>query len=115
MAETKDMRVLHLTLKKKWWDMIASGEKKEEYREVKEYWISRLYDHDIVSRNNVASYKKPTTKREFDIVEFKNGYRKTAPTVRLYCEGIEIRSGRKEWGAEPGKEYFVIKLGEIIK
>jgi hypothetical protein len=36
------MRVLHLTLKKKWFDMIASGEKKEEYREDKEYWRRRL-------------------------------------------------------------------------
>ena len=26
--------VLHLVLKKKWYDMIASGEKREEYREV---------------------------------------------------------------------------------
>ena len=35
-------KTLHLTLKKKWYDMIASGEKKEEYREVKKYWIRRL-------------------------------------------------------------------------
>jgi hypothetical protein len=27
-----NMRILHLTLKKKWFDMIASGEKREEYR-----------------------------------------------------------------------------------
>ncbi len=31
-------RVLHLTLKKTWFDMIASGEKREEYREMKPYW-----------------------------------------------------------------------------
>lgn len=28
----KDNKTLHLVLKRKWWDMIASGEKKEEYR-----------------------------------------------------------------------------------
>ena len=27
-------KTLHLVLKRKWWDMIASGEKKEEYRDV---------------------------------------------------------------------------------
>lgn len=36
------MEVLHLTLKKKWFDFIASGEKKEESREIKPYWDSRL-------------------------------------------------------------------------
>ncbi|HET8736229.1 MAG TPA: ASCH domain-containing protein, partial [Pricia sp.] len=36
------MKTLHLNLKKKWFDMILSGEKKEEYREIKEYWIGRL-------------------------------------------------------------------------
>ncbi len=28
---------LHLTLKKNWFDLILSGEKKEEYREIKHY------------------------------------------------------------------------------
>lgn len=36
------MKILHLTLKKKWFDMIASGEKKEEYREIKPYWEKRF-------------------------------------------------------------------------
>ena len=35
-------KTLHLVLKRKWWDMIASGEKKEEYREVCHYWARRL-------------------------------------------------------------------------
>jgi len=30
--------MLTLPIKKKWFDMIASGEKKEEYREIKEYY-----------------------------------------------------------------------------
>lgn len=29
----KDNKTLHLVLKRKWWDMIESGEKKEEYRD----------------------------------------------------------------------------------
>lgn len=36
------MKILHLTLKKKWFDMILSGEKKEEYRDTKEFWLRRL-------------------------------------------------------------------------
>lgn len=35
-------KTLTLSLKKKWFDMIASGEKTEEYREIKPYWEKRL-------------------------------------------------------------------------
>ena len=34
--------MLVLPIKKKWFDMILSGEKKEEYREIKPYYDSRL-------------------------------------------------------------------------
>ena len=34
--------MLVLPIKKKWFDMILSGEKKEEYREIKRYYESRL-------------------------------------------------------------------------
>ena len=64
------MKVLHLTLKKKWFDMIASGEKKEEYREVKAYWINRLWG------------------KEFNAVTFKNGYGKNSPSITLECKQI---------------------------
>lgn len=33
---------LHLVLKRKWWDMIKSGEKREEYRLYTPYWRNRL-------------------------------------------------------------------------
>ena len=36
------MKVLELTLNKKWFDLIEKGVKTEEYREVKRYWIVRL-------------------------------------------------------------------------
>lgn len=45
------------------------------------------------------------------------GYPKSGDTERilkLEHAGIEIRTGNPEWGAEPGKLYFVIKHGEII-
>ena len=35
--------MLTLPIKKKWFDMILSGEKKEEYREIKPYYDSRFY------------------------------------------------------------------------
>lgn len=35
-------KILYLTLKKQWFDLISSGVKNEEYREIKPYWIKRL-------------------------------------------------------------------------
>ena len=40
--------MLILPIKKKWFDMILSGEKKEEYREIKPYYDSRLIDRKSV-------------------------------------------------------------------
>ena len=35
-------RVITLQIKREWFDMILSGEKKEEYREIKPYYKSRF-------------------------------------------------------------------------
>lgn len=37
-------KVLRLILKRKWYNLIAIGAKREEYREIKEYWLKRLFD-----------------------------------------------------------------------
>jgi len=46
------MRILHLNLKKKYFDQIKSREKEYEYRLVTEYWTKRLqfqvYDYIIL-------------------------------------------------------------------
>ena len=36
------MKTLCLPLKKEWYEMIESGVKTEEYREIKPYWVTRL-------------------------------------------------------------------------
>lgn len=98
------MKTLKLVLKKKWYDMIASGEKKEEYRELKAYWIDRLSE----------SLEPCWFGHPYDSVTFYLGYAKNRPSMTFVVDGIEIRNGREEWGAEPGKKYFVIKLGERL-
>lgn len=105
------MEILRLTLKKKWFDMIASGVKKEEYREIKRYWIQRLCNE--VEYETGGSWDGVVNK--FDCVIFKNGYSKNAPSIKVEWLGMKVSEGKYDWGAEPGKEYFVIKLGEIIK
>jgi len=97
--------------------MIASGEKTEEYREIKPYWASRLttlpkeLTDDCLNRiDECAEWTQ-----HFWEASFRNGYSKNAPVMRFKCEYITVGLGRSEWGAEPGKKYFIIKLGRIIK
>ena len=42
-------KVLTITVRKQWLDMIAAGEKTEEYREIKPYWASRLVNQQAES------------------------------------------------------------------
>lgn len=80
--------------------MIESGEKKEEYREIKQYWVSRL----------LGGF--PPAFKKFDGVVFRNGYSGGAKMMSFKDPKIRIDTGKPEWGAEPGKKYFVITLGE---
>lgn len=41
LSEAKK-KVLTLAVSKEWFDMIVSGEKNEEYRVIKDFWMSRL-------------------------------------------------------------------------
>lgn len=99
-------KILHLTLKKEWFDMIASDEKKEEYRELKPYWWNRLIErYDPIDGELIT--------RRYDIVRFKNGYSKNCPEMDVeFIETRIAKTGVKEWGY-PGK-CLGIKLGKIL-
>jgi hypothetical protein len=105
------MKVLHLTLKKKWFDMIASGEKKEEYRAMSDYWFSRFASCKIEGTKILADFT------EYSHIHFYNGaaFSTIYPNFKIEFKGMKTGEGKEEWGAEPGKKYFVISLGEIIK
>jgi len=108
------MKTLNLTLKKKWFDMIKSGEKLEEYREVKRFWIVRLLSNleYLTDLSGVQSIG-PSFK-QFDQIIFKNGYSANAPTITVECLGISIGTAKPEWSDNWQGQVFVIKLGNII-
>ena len=105
--------VLRLTLKKKWYDMILSGEKKEEYREVKAYWTNRLVDVWI-GEGEEYHHEDTFRAKEFDYVEFKNGYAKDAPTMLVEFKGIEIGNATPEWSDNWQGQVFAISLGAVL-
>lgn len=125
------MKTLSLVLKKKWYDMIDSGEKTEEYREIKPYWIRRFcykaspsypvpWVSMVLTAQNPEYLKKALkTMRtmalwNFNHVTFHLGYAKNRPSMTFAIKEIVIDEGKEEWGALPGETYFVIKLGERL-
>jgi hypothetical protein len=92
------LRVLRLTLKRKWFDMIASGEKREEYRTPGKWILSRLEG------------------KEYDRIEFKNGYGQNVPTMEVEYLGWAYSFGKRQWGGggEQGKPFATIYLGRLL-
>lgn len=112
--------MLKLVLKHKWYDMIESGVKPEEYREIKESIVGLLFNWrdsgfdrliftDILyeegSDSTLWKYLKP-----FDSVEFYRGYSKGRKTMIHKIDSVGIGKANPEWSENwPGK-VFIIKL-----
>ena len=63
------MPVLDLVLTHHWYDKIASGQKRHEYREIKPYWTKRLFS------------------KAYSAVRFRRGY--TSTTMDFALVGID--------------------------
>ena len=131
------MKNLYLPVKTKWFELTKSGVKTEDYREITPYWFKRLFDYfDPETLTNADIYEaifelrhtKCTiqeldswvgfTPKRFDANVLTLGYPKSTDTnriLKLEHKGIEIRTGNPEWGAEPGKLYFVILHGKPLQ
>lgn len=135
MKQNKIIKSLRLPLKREWFEMTASGVKREEYREITPYWFSRLFKNananTLLREGYCLSLRRSSSAAKWNydngyFFEHKSfsantvtlGYPRSADKdkiLKLEHKGIEIREGRKEWGAEPGKLYFVIKHGDVIE
>ena len=124
----KTKKVLTLTVSKQWFDMIVAGEKTEEYREIKPYWVARLFQNNsnIVDVRNFASALAGRTDllkkyiaiigkleyKPYTHVLFINGYRKDSQ--RIEKEIVSITIGKPKRGLCPdrwlGTEFFIIKF-----
>ena len=114
-------KTLYLPLKKEWYEMIESGVKTEEYREIKPYWSKRFlkgfpafwrmaFNVCMLSREFTILHEREIHPI-YSSVRFSYGYTKRTMTFRLVK--ITVGKGRPEWGA-PEEEVFIIKLGERL-
>ena len=85
------MKVLHLNLYRKYFDAILKGEKTIEYRDITPYWSKRLEG------------------RHYDVIKFRNGYAKDAPTMLVEYEGYDVGFNAL------CEEKYMINLGKIIE
>lgn len=104
------MRILKLTLKKAPFEVMVTGEKKSEYRTNSKWMYSRIY-HPM------------GMPKQYDYVEFTNGYGKDKPKFLVEFKGFhflghgihtEPYSTGFHVGFLPGGT-IEIKLGKIIK
>lgn len=106
--------MLILPIKKKWFDMILSGEKKEEYRECTKYYKGRFFNlFDIIDECDGDLINPFEEKPEREIM-FRNGYSKNSPSFVAKCT-LSVGTGKEEWGAEKDKKYFILTVQEILK
>ena len=101
MKNAIESKTLHMTLNKKWFDLILSGIKKEEYREIKPYWVKRIID-------------KWKNEKGHETITFSNGYSKDCRKMIVEFKSIDQKQGNPEWGAIKGKTYLVLELGNIL-
>jgi len=87
-------RILHLTLHRKWFDLIATGEKTAEFRQITKYWYKRLWSQTAEEH------------RIYDEIHFRNGYNPKNPFMKVKFLGTVIDRHRKR---------FKILLGEILE
>ena len=98
------IKILYLPLKAKWYRMIESGEKPEEYRDATPYWCKRFLGVEGLA----IAYRLGTrdvNKAGYTNVQFSLGYPKKGDESRrmtFELKSIKYREGREEWGAEKG-------------
>ncbi|MBR4614869.1 MAG: hypothetical protein IKO55_04630 [Kiritimatiellae bacterium] len=101
--------ILSLVLKRKWYEMIDSGEKREEYRLATDYWKTRIWNWDYKSAVKVVL---PS------VVEFRLGYAADAPRMAFLTERSFFRMRgnymHPAWGEPMDDNHIVIAIGERI-
>ena len=116
MNELIIIKILHLPLKKKWYEMQERDEKTEEYREITPYWIKRLVDTHRLGRKMLSNVPDVAASligsgcvqmKPYTHVCFHYGYTQRCFINRI--DSITIGRGCPEWGAPEDRDVFIIK------
>lgn len=89
--------MLTLPIKKRWFGMIRSGEKLEEYRADTPYYAARF-----------ARYRGTPVN-----VRLRNGYRADSPTLEALVRPMLRKGAKPEWGGDPDKVCWVLEIWAV--
>lgn len=112
-------KTLHLVLKSKWFDKIASGEKTSEYRACSKYWNKRFvgYDFDTTEAYPICVNRDV---KHYDTVVFHKGY--TNNTMEFEIKHIHWTNDGKNdlhlmdvWEIKLGQEISCASCGKRVK
>lgn len=99
--------ILPLVLKRRWFEMVALGQKKEEYRDCSDYW--KTWFENWFARSNFGALPM--------VVEFRLGYAARAQRTAFLLNSFLIRAAYRfehpDWG-EPQGQHYVLRLGERV-
>lgn len=98
--------ILNLTIKRRWFDMIASGEKREEYRGEDNRQVNTAWE--MIANDEPVAYT----------MVLRNGYSMGSPALAVRVYGIILRNGddsvHPEWGEPTDRAHFAIMLGNVL-
>lgn len=122
-------KIIHFPLKAKWYDMTESGEKCEEYREIKPYWLKRLFHvinlnhthYEDIDNECAEFYCNPEhygelksdimmggiVAKDYTHALLRYGY--TKRSMVLPIKEITCGYGNPKWGAPTDRPVFIIK------
>lgn len=100
---------LKLVLKHKWYDMIESGEKKEEYRDIKPFWWQRIFTSPFQDNLLQGWYDG-----RFKYVTFYRGYASDRKSMTFRLGRVGIQNARPEWAEGHMNRMITLELLEKL-
>jgi hypothetical protein len=97
-----------------WFDLIRTGEKTEEYREINRYYEKRLGLYFVRKVGKQDCLWSDGRKLVPTILHLTNGYGHSKPQLWAHIESIAIGRGNPEWGAPVDRDVFIIRLGDVF-
>lgn len=128
MSSGDVLRVLSLPIKGEWLDEIDAGRKLEEYRDIKQHYISRFFEgvpRDLRDLFEMCLQCSDDTfgevgdfgcaMKKYDAVELVAGYSRTARRSLYEFKGLSVKLGNPKWGAPTDRKVFAISLGKKLR
>lgn len=103
------MKIIDMGLKSQWYNAIERGTKKTEYREMKDYWITKLLDMGRYGGKNTEEIKSGLTSGTLPLYPYGWTH------IRFHNQGRQMVVPILSINIYKGHEIFAIKLGERKK